>query len=360
MENRSSELFPIIEEIARIGTYETDLTNGTWVGSANFVKIFGLQPKSVYDVKEFQAIVHPDDLAQVMNYFDECLKNRTDFNCQYRCMKPNGEVIFVLSRSKIYYSEDGTPLRIIGVKQDISESKLQEQQLSILIENNTRKNEVISMVAHDLQSPVSQLEAIASVLKNNLNHEQIDLVLLQEEICRSARRTIKELIEIAELEDKAYVLKKVNVNINDLILNAIHRFELPAKEKKISLRTKLCRDGEALINADIFSRAIDNLISNAIKFSPEEKSVDIITESNTDKFSIRIIDEGIGIKRELLPSIFERFSKTTRRKGTLGEHSNGLGLSIVKNIIDLHKGTISVDSIENNGTTFMIELPRER
>lgn len=358
MDNRSAELLGIIEEIAHIGTYETDLIKGTWVGSANFIKLFGLHAQEVYDVKEFQAIVHPDDFDDVMIFFDECLKSKADFNCQYRCLKASGEIMFVHSRSKVYYDETGTPVRVVGVKQDITESKLYEQRLSILIANNKKKNEVLSMVAHDLQSPFSQLEALAALLKNNPNHDQLDFVLLHEEICRSARRFIKELIEIAELEDEAYVLRTAKVNINELILRAIHRFEVAAQDKKITLSCRLCPNGEALINPDIFSRAIENLISNAIKFSQENKSINIITLSINNTLSIRIIDEGIGIKRELLPSIFEKFSKNSRRRGTQGEPSNGLGLSIVKNIIDLHKGTISVDSIENKGTTFLIELPQ--
>lgn len=353
----SPELFSVIEEIARIGTYETDLTKGTWVGSANFIKIFGLQSKEIYDVKEFQAILHPDDSSRVMEYFGECLKNRMDFNCQYKCLKTNGETIFVLSRSKIYYSDNGVPLRVVGVKQDITESKLHEQQLSMLVENNNKKNEVLSMVAHDLQSPFAQLEALASVLKNNLNHEQHNLILLQEEICRSARRIIKELIDVAELEDKAYILKTIRANINELIYRAVERFEFTANEKMIAINTIFCADGDVAINPDTFSRAIDNLISNAIKFTPEGKSIHITTEKEDNKLLILIRDEGIGIKPEFLPTIFDKFAKNIRRPGTRGEPSSGLGLSIVKNIIDLHKGSIKAMSIENQGTTFAIELP---
>jgi len=351
------DVSPVIEEITRIGTYETDLLTGTWTGSENFIKIFGLPMKDRYTVEEFQAIVHPEDRDAVMSYFAQCLSERKDFNYEYRCLRTTGEVIYVMSRSKISYREDGVPLKIVGVKQDVTESRLKELRLSALAENNRKKNEVLSMVAHDLLSPFNQLEALALLLKHD---DQADnhLISLQQGICQSARRLIDELIEIAELEDEVYTLRLTEHNIEGLLEKSAERFALVCEDKRITLKTNFCGDAVARVNPAKFSRAIDNLLSNAIKFTPENRSIELITEHVDDCLRIIVKDEGVGIKAEHLPFLFDKFSKRVRRPGTRGEPSHGLGLSIVKHIITLHKGTVTAYSKLNYGTSFVIELPR--
>jgi two-component system sensor histidine kinase VicK len=357
MQESSVELLPVIEEIAKIGCYETDMKTGTWVGSDNFIELFGLEKKPRYSVEEFQALVHPEDFQWVMKYFSECIKNQIDFNCQYRCLKSNGEIIYVNSRSKIYYKSDGSPDRVIGVKQDITASKQNEMRLHQLNENNKRKNEVLSMVAHDLNAPLNRLSGLAKIFQEALGTSYSKLIDLHQQMCLSAKTIISELIEIAELEDESYALKKEHQDINKIILQSINMFKANAEEKGVHIETDFIPHCEAHICASKIARVINNILSNAIKFSPENKSIHIATLKNVKSVFIIIRDQGIGISREHLPFIFEKFAKTLRRPGTKGEQSTGLGLSIVKQIVNLHNGEIQVTSQENAGTTITIELP---
>jgi PAS domain S-box-containing protein len=358
MKTESIELLPIIEEIASLGSYETDMATGTWIGSDNFIKIFGLEKKEQYTVQEFQQLVHPEDFDTVMAYFARCLANKTDFNFEYRCInKVTGQVIYVNSRSKIFYDSKGVPLKILGVKQDITSNKMHELKLTQLNDNNYKKNEVLAMVAHDLRSPISQLESIVGILKSEIGERYHDLISLQERICRSAKAIISELIEISELEDEAYILKTIKTNVSQLIAECIERFKYLADEKNILLKSILEPACFAEVDAAKFTRAIENLISNAIKFTPENKTLELSTHFFETKCIIKIKDEGIGIQEQFIPILFEKFSKLVRRTGTRGENSNGLGLSIVKQIIDLHKGSISVESAVSVGTTFTISIP---
>jgi PAS domain S-box-containing protein len=356
MELNSIPLLPVIEEIAKIGCYETNMTTGTWTGSDNFIKIFGLEKKPFYTVEEFQALVHPDDFDWVMAHFSDCLRKQLDFNCEYRCVKNNGETVYVNSRSKVYYSPEGTPLRVLGVKQDVTVSKLNEQRLSELYENSIKKNEILSIVAHDLKSPLSQLESLAYLMKQKLNAQFHDLILLQETICKSAHATLNEIIEIAELEDKRYVLKTTHTDINELIQRSVTTFNVMAAKKDIVIKTTLADECGAHVNAQKFSRMINNLLSNAIKFTSAGGKVEVVTNCFEDGFKVEVIDEGIGIHQDHIPLLFDKFSKVTRRPGTMGEKSTGLGLSIVKQIIDLHQGKITVRSREGQGTTFCMDF----
>jgi PAS domain S-box-containing protein len=143
------------QRIAKIGSYETDLQSRTWVGSDSFIEVFGLPRKEKYTMDEFQAIVHPEDVAEVMAYFDQCLAEKKDFDYEYRCLRPDGQVIYVSSQSKISYGPNGTPLKIVGIKQDITSRKMAEfarettlgqfkalinnLQMGILVENANRQ-----------------------------------------------------------------------------------------------------------------------------------------------------------------------------------------------------------------------------
>jgi PAS domain S-box-containing protein len=358
MESRLADLLSVIEEIAKIGSYETDLTTGNWRGSDNFIKIFGLEKKEEYTVYEFQAIVHPDDLDRVMAYFVECLEKQIDFNYEYRCLTRKGDVIYVSSRSKISYDSFGRPLTIHGVKQDITDLKRNEMRLLNLNENNRKKNEVLSVVAHDLKSPIQQLQGLAAIMKCSVDKDHHDLLTMQEEICNSAKAVIAELIEIAELEDDVYTPIKIKTDMNKLIMQCIKHFEQDARKKNISIKTLFAKRCFAAVNPEKFSRAIENLISNALKFTPENKIVELTTRVSKTSLFIEVADQGIGIEKNDIPFLFEKFSKTIRRRGTNGEQSSGLGLSIVRQIIDLHNGTITVNSQKNIGTTFTIELSK--
>lgn len=352
----SIELLNKIEKIAELGTYFTDLTNGTWTGSDNFISIFGLPKKEKYTVEEFQALVHPDDFNEVMDYFGKCLAEKKDFNYEYRCVKPNGEVIYVNSRSEVIYSSDGTPIKIVGLKQDITQRKKYELRLFELNELNKKKNIVLSNVAHDLRSPLATIENVIDILSDKVSQDQLKWIDLQTNACNLSKSIIGDLIEIAKLENTSLELELDKVDLNKIIKQSINFNLESAKRKNIEFKMILADNPMVLINSEKFIRVVDNLLSNAIKFSSENKVIEVVTQVDNELIRLKVIDHGIGIPKSLIPLIFDRFSITTQRPGTQGERSTGLGLSIVKQIVELHDGAIKVESVENEGTTVIIEL----
>jgi two-component system sensor histidine kinase VicK len=115
----------------------------------------------------------------------------------------------------------------------------------------------------------------------------------------------------------------------------------------------------APVNREKLHRVMDNLITNAIKFSKDKEKIEIQLDKEYGMAIIQVIDHGLGIPKEMIPHLFERFSKAGRA-GIRGEQSTGLGLSIVKQIVESHKGRIKVDSEEGKGSTFTIYLPANK
>ena len=146
-------------------------------------------------------------------------------------------------------------------------------------------------------------------------------------------------------------------DVNEIIKTSIFMNKLKAKEKNISIDFEVKPMPRLNIDNDRIIRVFSNLISNAIKFSDRDKTIKITVKENQDHLSFEVIDEGMGIPKELLGSLFEPFSRA-RRSGTEGERSTGLGLSIVKKIIDAHNGKIRVNSMEEEGTCFSFTIPK--
>lgn len=345
-----------IEEIANVGYYEVDLLTGSWTCSENIINILGLAQKESHKIEELRNLIHPDDRENAALHFNQCLESGDRFDYEYRCIIPPGKTIYIVTKSKIIRDENNIPVKLIGIKQDISTLKLKESKLKELIEINKKKNEVLSTVAHDLKSPLSSIYGMSELLQDNATADQKDLITYIQEALQTADDIITGLIEISQFEEQSELLHFRANDINEILANSIKHFKIRAEKKLIKLESKLCDNASAEVDPVKFSRIIDNLILNAIKFTNEGGLIIISSYNVPGGINICIEDNGIGIDPKIMPELFNKFSKA-RRKGTYGEKSTGLGLSIVKELVELHKGKISVESSVNSGTKFSIYLP---
>jgi two-component system sensor histidine kinase VicK len=218
------------------------------------------------------------------------------------------------------------------------------------------KNDVLGIVAHDLRNPIAAIESLAMIMEmDHVDPEMQDNLDMIKASCHKARNIVNDLLEVAKNENDL-PFETREVNLHHLLTESISTWK---NMSGIPNHIALIADYETLIvniNADKFNRVLDNLISNALKFSKEHHQLDVLLSRLDDYALVQVKDQGLGISKEMLPHIFERFTKAGR-KGLKGEKSTGLGLSIAKQIIEKHGGKISVESEEGRGTTFSILLP---
>lgn len=239
----------------------------------------------------------------------------------------------------------------------------QNKQLEKLLEDlelsNKEKDRILRVVAHDIRNPISAIVALTQFLLNehtNYSDEQKELLELISEACSNAMTLTKDILEAASPR-QAGQMEKEWVEINGLLHNSINLLRFKAEEKKQNIVLKLPEAPLSLyINKEKIWRVINNLVINAIKFSDNGSTIEVVADR--DKYEVRIAvrDNGIGIPAKYKDKIFDMFTDA-KRLGTAGEKSFGLGLSICKQIIEDHGGTIRFDSEENKGTTFYITLP---
>jgi len=235
---------------------------------------------------------------------------------------------------------------------DIEEKSLEIENASII------KNEILGVVAHDLRNPLSIIKSAAALMETEeYDNADIDSYLqMIHTSCDRANAIINDLIETAQNEFNDE-FELIDTNINTFLSSIVDEW-IKNKKEPVDI---IYHDSSNIIMAGIqpfkMHRAMDNLISNALKFSGENNHIEISLSASASDVFIRVKDFGIGIPHEHLPHIFDRFSKA-RRNGLRGETPVGLGLSIVHQIVKKHRGKIEVQSLENGGTTFTITLPK--
>jgi signal transduction histidine kinase/ligand-binding sensor domain-containing protein len=231
---------------------------------------------------------------------------------------------------------------------------------------NQRKNEIIGVVAHDLKNPLTAIMMTASMVSRYWHK------MKQEEVLQNIRRIeetgdrmhkiILDLLDVEAIETGTFNLTPETVDIATILRATVGDYAEAAQEKGITIhhsQNNIQPAGTVLITADkrALRQVLDNLISNAVKYSFPQSNVwlDIVLSDCNVLVSIR--DEGPGLSAEDQALLFGRFAKLTPRP-TAGEHSTGLGLSIVKQLVELMHGTISCQSEQGKGTTFTVSLPR--
>jgi len=221
------------------------------------------------------------------------------------------------------------------------------------------RQEFVSNVSHEIQSPLTSIRGFAQALKSNSlsDAERLHYLEIIEMESKRLSRLADDLLKLTSLEAEqvkfAPRLYRLDKQVRSLILTC----EPQWAEKKIEMDVAL---KELTIHADedLLSQVWLNLLHNSIKFTPPGGSIKVALRTHGDKIEFSITDSGIGIATEDQLHIFERFYKADKAR-THATEGSGLGLSIVKKIIDLHKGTIDFESKLGEGTTFVISLPAE-
>lgn len=218
------------------------------------------------------------------------------------------------------------------------------------------KNEILGMVAHDLRNPIGAIETLAMMMEmDTVDEDTRDNLEMIKTSCVKARSIITDLLDAANNEN-INIIETHRTELNQFIKSIINEWKIQKDAKNNIVFQSSKKQIFVKINAEKFQRVMDNLITNALKFSKNNNKIEIYLSVKNDKVIVQVKDYGMGIPPDMLPHIFERFSKA-RRPGIRGEQSTGLGLSISRQIIENHQGTIDVISEEKKGSTFTIQLP---
>lgn len=234
---------------------------------------------------------------------------------------------------------------------------IKEQSLKILQLNNDLKH-LLAVIAHDIHSPLQATSMLMDYItndKSDTENRENSILLINKQL-KSLRSNLDNLLEWSRINMGGIQTKKDKIHLHDFIVNAVESFEVRRSEKGINIISDI--HPSASIDADPIqiSIVLRNLLDNAIKFSQPGTNISITTKEYNSMLEIAISDEGKGLSEAKMKHLFQQVAEPSY--GTFGEKGTGLGLFLVKELVEANNGVIKVQSQEKVGTTFLIQFPK--
>ena len=332
-------------ESANIGTYDLDLKANKIITSSRFNEIFGLSEGS--PIEDYRNTYHPEDRHIRDKAFNQGLEDGS-LTFQLRLLLKDGIVKWVRLHGTVYKDAEGKPERLVGTALDIS----------TMVEIQRQKDDFIAIASHELKTPLTSIKAynqiLSALIKQGDEVTSLNIIKKTERQIQKMIKLIHNFLDLSKLESAQLKLVKEDFDLNDLVSETINYYNIPENKERLRFeKTALPK-----IHADRLkiSHVIDNLLSNALKYSGSKDQVLVKTSILGKSVMVSVTDTGKGINESSKEKIFQRFYRADNTSG--GTISGfGIGLYFSSEIIKLHDGSIGFDSIESKGSTFYFELP---
>ncbi|MBD2628627.1 ATP-binding protein [Trichormus variabilis] len=319
----------------------------------------------------WEQIIHPEDLPKVREVWVKALQNGSEYEVETRMLSATGEYRWILGQARPLRDQQGQIIKWYGTNTDITDhiqareamqNALQQQQAACEAAEkaNLIKDEFLAVLSHELRTPLNPILGWARLLKTG----KLDKANTNEALNSIERNAklqvdlIEDLLDVSRILRGKLTLNVSTVDLTTVISAALDTVRLAASAKEIAIQTHLEPNiGKVAGDPARLQQIVWNLLSNAVKFTPQGGRVEVRLEQFGSMVQITVSDMGKGINSDFLPHIFDHFrqedSSITRKFGGLG-----LGLAIVRQLVELHGGTVEADSSgEGQGATFIVKIP---
>ncbi|MBD2120928.1 ATP-binding protein [Trichocoleus sp. FACHB-262] len=370
----SENRFRMAIESAQLGTWDWDLITNQLIWDEGCKAMFGLPPEAESNIESFFAGLHPDDRERLEQVLQQVLNPASGgkYSVEYRTIGiQDGIERWITAKGQVYFDATDQPQRFIGTVLNITEQKHIEAEREHLLTReqaarveadraNRLKDEFLAVLSHELRSPLNPILGWSRLLQNG----KLDAARTQQALKTIERNAqlqselIEDLLDVSRILQGKLNLEVSSINLIFIIRAAMETVRLAAEAKLIQIESSLEPD-VGLVSGDStrLQQVVWNLLSNAVKFTPNGGQVRIRLERLDSYAQITVSDTGQGIVPDFLRHVFDSFRQadatTTRKFGGLG-----LGLAIVRHLVELHGGTVGVESPGvGMGATFTVRLP---
>ena len=374
---QSEERLRLATAAGGVGIWDWDLATGRVALSAEYYDLTSVTPGTFAETFDaFLATVHPDDRRRLADAVAAARDGRQEFTAEYRLHAPPFADRWVAGRGRFAYDGAGRPTRLVAVAVDVSDAKAADAQRTQLLdaeraarseaERASRlKDDFLATLSHELRTPLNAIVGWSVMLRgagtDAATTDATDLAEGLEAIERNARvqtQLIEDLLDVSRIIAGKLRLDVQHVELGPVVDAAVAAVTPAAMAKSVRLQ-KVIDPRAAVVFGDPsrLQQVIWNLLSNALKFTPKGGRVQVAVARVNSHVELTVTDTGKGITADFLPHVFDRFRQqdgsTTRTYGGLG-----LGLAIVRHLVELHGGTVEARSDgEGTGATFVVSLP---
>lgn len=334
---------------SEIGTFDLDLQTYVLSTSSRYDEIFGGLKKNQKTHKhhDYVSLIHSDDL-QIREKAFEIARNTGKLNFESRIVRPDKTIRWIKVEGVIHKNPDGLPVRAIGVVMDITDLKYLLKQ----------KDDFIGIASHELKTPITTIKAytqvLAEMLKSKENSSELAIVSKLDKYVEKLIHLINDMLDATKMISGHLQFNYSEFEFDKMVSEIVSDLQLTMTKKiELQLFAKGCF---VKADSDKIEQTITNLVNNANKFSPDADKIIIRTFQKNDEVFCEVQDFGIGIKQENITRIFDQFFRIDNEMQKTFP-GIGLGLFISSEIIKREGGKISVQSKEEEGSTFSFSLP---
>jgi len=345
-------------DAARLGDWDLDLVTGGSQRSLLHDQLFGYgAPVAVWNADIFLAHVHPDDRARVAEEFRAAVASAGAWESEARVVWPDGSEHWLAFSGTVYLHE-GRPCRMAGIVYDISERKRIEEQLR---PEGHRKDEFLAMLAHELRNPLAPIGAAADLLSlGRLDPSQVSRTsaIIGRQVGHMTS-LIDDLLDVSRVTRGLVTLASEPVAVADIVADAVEQVRplIEARRQRLALPpathgARVPGDRKRLV------QVLANLLNNAAKYTPEGGHIEVRLELAPAQAVLTVTDDGIGMQPEVQRGAFDLFTQAERTPDR-SQGGLGIGLALVKSLVELHRGSVAVYSEgPGKGSRFTVRLPR--
>ncbi|AHM60615.1 signal transduction histidine kinase [Flammeovirgaceae bacterium 311] len=345
------------QSAASIGIFELDVKSKLIQVSEGFANLFGLNIAGEYQTEEVLSCIHSDDREDFNEYFSYILNSREKrLVYEYRCnKKDSAREVCIRTTGEVIRDKKGQALKVIGVKQDITEQKgyekLLENQNAELMKVNQELDNFVYRVSHDLRAPISSLLGLVELIDAEQDIDNIkELLLLVKKTLEKQDKFIKDILDYSR--NARQELQSEKIDFHELLAEVFSPFTYI---QKVAYEYEVEQEAPFFTDNYRLGIILNNLVSNAFKYlksGREDAYVKVHVTLTQTHATIVVEDNGIGIEQKHHDKIFNMFYRATDQ-----HPGSGLGLYIVKETVSRLKGSISVESERSYGTTVTVRLP---
>lgn len=342
-------------------TFVYDLNNRSFSYLSDSAQdFFGLSKDEIFKNPEgILQLVQIEDRQYVLDKIEKVRGGEPYVDAEFRLFMPDQTIKWLYAKVYTLFNVKLAGTHMAGIVEDITKRKEHEISLYTIKE---QKDTVLQILGHDLRAPLNTITLATELINKQISDESgasvkkyLDLISLTS---KQALTLINEVLNIEYIETQKVPLKKLRFDLVDRIQNQIDVYQLLRNSEKEFLLTTSQDKVYATLDPTRYMLIIENLISNAYKFTQPDGRIEVTIEEGEHVILIKVSDNGIGIPEKLKPYIFDKFTKA-RRPGRQGESPVGLGMHIVRTMVEQLEGRIWFESQEGKGTTFFVELPKE-
>ncbi|MBE9184788.1 PAS domain-containing protein [Microcoleus sp. LEGE 07076] len=353
---KSRQRLDLALDAGNMGVWDLDVATGLTTWNHIEYEMLGLSPdeNQLSNVDLFYQYVHPEDVWRVQQQVMQAIAHKTDFNSEFRINRADGQLRWLAGQGRVIADTEGNAIKVIGVNYDITDRKQNEEALQAA---DRRKDDFLAALGHELRNPLNALSGSLALMQSDEGSDRTaSLYSIARRQLDQLTHLIDDLLDVSRISYGKIQLNCQPTDLVQILHGLVEDYQASAAQKEIALSLSVPNQpiwvqGDAVRLMQAFS----NILQNAIKFSNSGDRIEVRATLQDGQVTIEIADSGIGMETEALSRIFTPFSQENRSLARSG--GLGLGLPLVKGIIELHNGEVWAQSSGlNQGTEVIIRL----